>query len=258
MILLPEINSTNLFIRALSFECDLPSGFAVRAEFQSAGHGQASNKWESERKKNMLCSVLLKPETIDLESQFVLSQLVSIAIVDVLREYINKPIKIKWPNDIYVDDKKICGILIENSILGSTWSHSIVGIGLNINQEIFTSDAPNPISIKQITATDNDVDDISNKIVSNIIAYLGVYNTEKNDDLRELYFKYLYRNSGEYEYLDCNSGEVFTAMIREIKPTGHIILKAKPSIRSLNLSNNKSEEDEYEYRIYAFKEIKFL
>jgi BirA family biotin operon repressor/biotin-[acetyl-CoA-carboxylase] ligase len=137
---LRETRSTNLVLKEMLREYELPEGFVLRTDFQSAGKGQPGNSWESEKGKNLLFSVLLYPQHIAIDQQFILSQLVSVAILRTLNSFC-AGFSIKWPNDIYFGDKKIGGILIENSLQGSKLNTSIVGIGLNINQKTFRSDA---------------------------------------------------------------------------------------------------------------------
>lgn len=141
---LKEIDSTNSEAHRYRHEA---SDFTVwAAEFQTAGRGQRGNSWESAVGENLTFSILLKPHKFLSTRQFELSEVVALGVVNYLA---SKGIdaKIKWPNDIYVGDKKICGILIENVLSGDTLSVCIAGIGLNLNQRVFRSDAPNPTSV---------------------------------------------------------------------------------------------------------------
>ena len=138
---------------------------------QAAGHGQATNRWESEEGKNLLFSLLLRPTIIPAAEQFIITELVTLAIINVLQDYVRQQITVKWPNDIYVGDKKLCGILIENALCGPTIDTCIVGIGININQELFKSDAPNPVSLKQLNGRDNDRREILEEMHHNILNY---------------------------------------------------------------------------------------
>ncbi len=116
------------------------------ADFQTAGRGQRGNKWESSKSENLTFSILFRPHFLSPAQQFQISQIASLGV---LRYLLSKGLdaKIKWPNDIYIGNKKICGMLIEHSISGDKLSGSIVGIGLNLNQKVFASDAPNPTSL---------------------------------------------------------------------------------------------------------------
>ena len=139
-----SIDSTNL--QAHRELGDAPEGSVWVADFQTAGRGQRGNTWESGAGKNLLFTVLLRPDFLHVAKQFAISQITALAIVKYLETKGLSP-KIKWPNDIYIGDKKICGILIEHTVAGVNLSASILGIGININQTQFCSDAPNPISL---------------------------------------------------------------------------------------------------------------
>ena len=170
-----NIDSTSTELRRRMSAEELPHGYCISADFQTAGHGQATNHWESEDGKNLLFSLLLRPSVIPASEQFVITEIVTLAIINALQDYIRQRITIKWPNDIYVGDKKLCGILIENALCGPTIDTCIVGIGININQELFTSNAPNPISLKQLNGRDNDREEIFEEIYQNILRYYDYY-----------------------------------------------------------------------------------
>ena len=116
------------------------------ADYQTAGRGQGTNSWESERGQNLTCSLGFSPDGVKASRQYILSMAIAVALTETLAG-LPHPVSIKWPNDIYVGDKKICGILIENMLKGEHIRHCIIGIGLNINQKRFVSDAPNPTSM---------------------------------------------------------------------------------------------------------------
>ena len=163
IIHIDETDSTNRWLmehsdsslETLSDVAKEPS-LCVVADYQTAGKGCGTNSWESERGKNLTFSVMLHPVEIPASGQFRISEAVSVALCTTLEAYIYNKVEIKWPNDIYVGDQKICGILIENRLQGSTIMNSIVGIGLNVNQQIFRSDAPNPVSMYQLVGHEMD------------------------------------------------------------------------------------------------------
>ncbi len=236
---LTETASTNTYIQELDAAKNLPEGTIVYTDTQSSGRGQRGNHWESEPYKNLTFSLLLRPIHIPANEQFILSQIASLAIVDLLNRYA-PGFSIKWPNDIYWEDKKIAGMLIENSLSGNTLSRSIIGIGLNVNQEIFISDAPNPISLYQITGHTQLVETILDQFIESFRPrYLETF-SGSTQRIREEYFASLYRNDGQYPF-DCN-GEVFYASIIDVEPDGH-----------LRLVTESGEE-----RRFAFKEVSFL
>ena len=140
---LAETDSTNTYLQQLDADRHLPEGYIVYTDAQRAGRGQRGNSWESQPGKNLTFSLLLRPEHIPANQQFLLSQAVSLAVTDVLNRYASG-FSIKWPNDIYWEDKKIAGILIENVLSGSTFARSIVGIGLNITRSVSSAMPPTP------------------------------------------------------------------------------------------------------------------
>lgn len=242
---LDTIDSTSTELRRRMSVEELPHGYCISADFQTSGHGQATNRWESEDGKNLLFSLLLRPTVIPAAEQFVITELVTLAIINALQDYIRQKITIKWPNDIYVGDKKLCGILIENALCGSTIDTCIVGIGININQELFVSDAPNPVSLKQLNGRDNDRGEILAEIYQNILNYYDYLadNWQNNDIKQSLHYEYmnnLYRRTGYHNY-STPEGERFRAEIEDIGPQGHLTLRLESG----------------ELRIFAFKEVIF-
>lgn len=216
-------------------------GTVVTTREQTAGRGQRGNSWEAEPGKNLTFSILLKPKYIKAQQQFYVSEIVSIAIVDVLKKLItNKNVLIKWPNDIYVDNDKICGILIENALMGNSIDRSIAGIGININQRKFLSDAPNPISLFNIIGKETDLDLILGNVCNQILSYFDLYDSDITfAKLHERYCSLLWRCNGDYLYRDNSTGETFIAAIASIATNGMLTLK---------LSDNS-------LRTYAFKEV---
>ena len=141
-----EVSSTNTYLKELlTAGVELPELTLVDADFQTGGRGQQQNVWESEADKNLLFSLLCHPTFLPATNQFVLSQAIAVAVQRTLSEYTDG-ITIKWPNDIYWNDRKICGTLIECNLMGSTIKDCIIGTGINVNQTEFRSDAPNPVS----------------------------------------------------------------------------------------------------------------
>lgn len=239
VIHISETNSTNNYLKELLQTQNVDEGTVVWADFQSAGKGQRGNGWESEAGKNILFSIVLFPGFIKAGEQFILSQIVSLAVANCLQEY-TEGISIKWPNDIYWNEKKICGILLENTILEDNIGHSVAGIGININQENFRSDAPNPVSLKQITNRDYNLEEILKTVVDNINVYYQQINIGKTDSLIKQYKESLFRKDGYHLYNDGLSN--FLARIQDVDSSGILILKTK----------------EGEERHFAFKEVKYI
>lgn len=217
-----KTNSTNSALAALLKEQDLPDGFTLYTYYQTAGRGQVGNKWESEKGQNLLMSTLIRPKYLPISEHFILSEIVALALKDVLDRYTDG-IRIKWPNDIYWNDKKISGTLIENNFSGSTIRSCIAGIGLNLNQTVFVSDAPNPISLKQITDQEYDKRKILDEILERLAYYKRQLAEGHEQDIRELYAQHLYRKEGWHEWIA--DGTSFQARIKEVKADGQLVLE---------------------------------
>lgn len=220
-----ETHSTNALLWEMIRSGSLPEGFALRTDFQTAGKGQIGNSWESERGKNLLFSMMLSPSKIAPDKQFVLSQLVSLAIKQVLDTYV-EGITVKWPNDIYWNDKKLGGILIENLLQGKSIKTAVIGIGINVNQEVFLSDAPNPISILQICGKSLDTKLLCAQLRDAIIEK---YQTLQPVRLRMEYVNVLYRSHGFYPFR--TETEEFEAQIISVEPDGRLVLETNDEVR---------------------------
>lgn len=222
-------HSTNSLMKEMLAKGEWPEGEEfVYAGYQTAGRGQTGNGWESEADKNLLCSILLPAD----KNLYFLNIAVSVAVIRLLGE----PFTIKWPNDIYYRDKKISGILLENAIVGSEIKYSIAGIGLNVNQTKFISDAPNPVSLKQITGKEYDIDRMMNDLLKAVREVL----VEPEETIWSAYKAHLYRREGFWPFEDKNGS--FQARIEDILPTGEIVLRDQEGNR----------------RIYHFKQVRYI
>lgn len=239
---LKSTSSTNDHLSELCKKENLREFFTIVTEEQSAGKGQRGNSWESEKGKNLLLSLLLYPTFLEAKEQFYISMLIAIAVAKALNEY-TKDISIKWPNDIYWKEKKIAGILIENELEGRAIKQSIVGIGLNVNQEKFVSSAPNPVSLKQIIGRDIDTQHLLNIIRNRIIEnynFVKRHFSASKTSLYDDYIDILFRRNGYHPFQDKNG--VFEARFHHIMPSGHLCL----------------EDEDGHIRQYAFKEINYI
>lgn len=245
LVALDETDSTNRYLSQLCN--DLQETVAelttVTAEFQTAGKGQRGNSWEAEAGKNLLFSFVLYPSFLKARRQFILSQIVSLAIKEELSQY-TEDITIKWPNDIYWKEKKICGILIENDLAGQCIRRCISGIGININQETFHSDAPNPVSLKQITGKEHDRYEILAHILKRIETYYKKIQSENAEtfiaEINARYARSLFRRRGFHPYQDTNGR--FLARLLRVEPDGRFVLEDE---------NGKERE-------YLFKEVQYM
>ena len=197
---LKEIGSTNTYLQESDKDRLLPEGTIVYCDIQRSGRGQRGNSWESEPYKNLTFSLLLRPEHIPANRQFLLSEIVSLATVDVLNRYATG-FSIKWPNDIYWHDKKIAGILIENVLSGSTFSRAIIGMGLNINQKNFYSDAPNPVSLYQITGRTYKIEKILDEFTEAFGKRYTDTFTNSSDRIHKEYIAALYETTGYIRFI---------------------------------------------------------
>lgn len=239
IIHLPETDSTSNYLTALSLKESIEEFTVVSADFQHAGKGQRGNSWESEKGRNLLFSIILYPEFLEARKQFTLSQAVALAIKEELDGF-SDGFSIKWPNDIYWHEKKICGILIENDLLGSNIKKSIAGIGVNINQETFHSQAPNPVSLFQITGRQYDTTAVLEGIVRRIVDNYTLLKNGGAQELSDRYHSALFRKEGFHAYRD-ESGE-FMARIACVKPEGTLVLE--------DMDGNEKG--------YAFKEVQYI
>jgi BirA family biotin operon repressor/biotin-[acetyl-CoA-carboxylase] ligase len=228
-----ETPSTNSALAAMS--ATAPHGYAILSRRQTAGRGQRGNSWEAAPGLNVTLSLLLRPTDIDAASQFTISEAVAIGVAETIAPLLpGKEVRLKWPNDVYVDNRKICGILIENSLSANKVDRSIAGIGLNVNQEEFLSDAPNPVSLRQLTGCTFDVEEIATRLCNNILAYLQ----QSAAELHSHYKTLLWRGEGMHLWTNAN-GRRFEACIADIATTGHLTLEEPDGTKST----------------YAFKEV---
>jgi BirA family biotin operon repressor/biotin-[acetyl-CoA-carboxylase] ligase len=239
IIKLETVNSTNLYLNDLCKTWNLEEGTLVVAEEQISGRGQLNNKWESKHGENLLMSFILYPHFLGAENQFMLSKIAALGVFEFLNGYLEN-VKIKWPNDIYVGDKKIAGILIENSLRGNTISNSIIGIGLNINQILFSKEIPNPTSMKLETKQTFDLEKLLTELCEKFSVNYNELKSGKDKAINNQYIANLYKHNVLSRYRDKDGA--FTAKIIGIDESGRLCLQD---------SNNQS-------RKYAFKEVEFI
>lgn len=220
IIRLEEIDSTNRYLKNYREEGDEEMIVAV-ADYQAAGKGQGTHTWESEKGKNLLFSIKVYPHWIPVRRQFVLSMAGALAVKDALDSYV-KNITLKWPNDVYWNDQKISGTLIENTIDSKGIKSCVFGIGLNVNQLVFHSDAPNPVSLAQILGHEVDRDEVLKKILDGFEKYYELLRRADYMDVSGIYHLSLYRRKGFHPYRDAD-GEFEGALV-EVEDDGHLIL----------------------------------
>jgi BirA family transcriptional regulator, biotin operon repressor / biotin---[acetyl-CoA-carboxylase] ligase len=214
-------------------------GTILYTNFQTSGRGCHTNKWESEMGKNLLMSIILYPSFIRPDEQFIISMAISLGISDFLSPLIND-CSVKWPNDIYIKSDKIAGILIESSIINNEIEYTVAGIGLNINQEKFVSDAPNPVSLFNLTHIRYDTDECRIKLADTLDKKYKQLISGNTGKIRSEYISKLYRFNAWAGYRD-ETGE-FTGRILSVSDNGQLIVENQHS----------------GIREYSFGEIEFI
>lgn len=242
IIELEETASTNSYLAQHADE--LPTDSVVVTRTQSAGRGQRGNSWEAEPGKNLTFSILLRPDFIEASEQFLISRAVSVGIAKTVSRFAkgSEEICIKWPNDIYAGSQKIAGILIENVLTGKSITRSIVGIGLNVNQLQFASDAPNPVSIIHLCGEETPLRPLLEEVVEAILKNVDMLKTsEGRREVSEAYDSMLWRREGFHPYVTAE-GEPFSAELVDIAPDGIMTLR----------------DTDGKLRQFAFKEVHFV
>ena len=220
----------------------------VTTDYQTHGHGQVNTVWESARGENLLFSFLFRPQHITAGEQFFLSEIACLAVAHTLDAY-TEGISVKWPNDIYHHDRKICGMLLRHNLSGAQISATLVGIGLNLNQKQFVGDAPNPVSLRQIIGRPVDREEVLNRFAHHFDRLLRAVTPPDPDKrlaqrqrLHGEYLRRLYHRDGAHDYVDAASGETFSAHIIDVAPTGQLTLRTTDG----------------RLRHYHFKEVRFV
>jgi BirA family biotin operon repressor/biotin-[acetyl-CoA-carboxylase] ligase len=233
-----NLSSTNSYAAALLKNKPVQEGTIIHTNYQTAGRGQTGNTWESENGKNLLISIILYPFMIIPSDQFIISKIISLGICDFIRQH-TANVSIKWPNDIYVNNDKIAGILIEASIIRNEIENIVAGIGLNINQKIFRSGAPNPVSLAMITGKKYDTEECLRNLASNLDRRYKQLLQEKRTEINNDYLINLYRKGEWSDYSDSNG--LFEGRIVSVVPDGRLQIEDRRGII-------------YEY---GFKEVNF-
>jgi len=236
----PRLDSTNQFATDYISKNNPSEGTVISTYCQDKGRGQIGSKWESTPDKNISLSVILYPTFVEIQQQFLLSQTISLGIFDFISKHLDRNIKVKWPNDIYVKDKKIAGTLIQNTLTANKFQSSVVGIGININQLAFLSDAPNPTSFKIETGKTYDLDEMVKDLCWSIEKRYLQLRSHQNQIIQQDYLNNLYRfmEDGLFQRPE---GTIFNGKIVGVTEQG-----------KLRLVHNKGEEN------FEIKGVKFL
>lgn len=241
LIKLSAVDSTNNFLKNLVSNSEpVAEGTVIMAENQFAGRGQQQNTWHAEPGKNLTFSILLRPTFLPLAKQFLLNMAVSVAINKVLSSYAPSGMCIKWPNDVYYGAKKLGGILIENTLVGSAIKTAVIGIGINVNQQHFDPELQQKAtSLTRILQEDVKLEGLLSEICREIESLYLQLRAERYTELRQTYVDRLYRFNQLARYRQ--NGEVFEGTIKGISDLGLLQLEKNGEIAE-----------------YNFKEIEFL
>ena len=216
IIRIPQTASTNSYLLQLSNTENLTEGTVVATDRQTQGRGQGDSAWESEPGANLTCSLILYPANVKASRQFLLSKSISLAVRDFVSQFVPE-VTVKWPNDVYVGERKIAGILIENFVAGDRLTKSIAGIGLNVNQERFASRAPNPVSLRQLTGKNYPLDDCLKNLHEHVAARYRML-AENTVKLDSDYLLHLFRFAQSCRF--CAGGALFEATITGVNNYG--------------------------------------
>ena len=221
IIKLNAIDSTNSFLKNLSQDSTLENFTVVIAKEQTVGRGQHENKWQSEPHKNLTFSVFTNFLDLKITHKKYLNFAISLAIYDVLNSLEIKRLAIKWPNDIMAVNKKICGILIANTFKGDKIKNTVIGIGLNVNQEKFPINIKNATSLKLETLKEFNLDEILSKILKELQNKISFLNSKKYSFLEKEYLKVLYKKNIPTMFKNSRD-EIFMGLIIGISKDGNL------------------------------------
>jgi BirA family biotin operon repressor/biotin-[acetyl-CoA-carboxylase] ligase len=215
------IDSTNNYAMQKIADGLARHGDVIWALHQTNGRGQRGRRWMDSAGENLAFSIILL-RNLPIHNQFVLSASVAWVIATYLKTILaSDAVSIKWPNDIYINDKKACGILIENVFKGMDWSQSVVGIGLNVNQTDFSADIARATSLKLIAAKSFDLQEIIVDLRAGILNSLH----ESEDLILKKYNQLLYKKNTEVDFIAWDSGRTFTARVKEVSSDGRLVLE---------------------------------
>lgn len=240
LLILPECPSTNTLAAELSQAGQAPEGTVVITNHQTAGRGQRGNTWQSGKGLNLTLSVVLLPTFLSAIRQFQLNKAVALAVRDVVSKYTDEAVCVKWPNDIMIGDKKVCGILIENQLTGDKLGRSIVGIGLNVNQTDFESALASSVSLHSGKSIDLPV--MFEELLQSLEwRYLQVRSQESGarsqETLDDDYLRVLYRIHESHRYVV--DSEEMKGIIRNVDQNGRLIVEFDNRPRSFDLKEIK-------------------
>lgn len=232
LTILQEVDSTNNYAMTCINENDVISGQAWLALHQTSGKGQRGKQWQSKPGENIMMSIAFRPSGLLIADQFILSSSIALGSYDFVKNYAGSATRIKWSNDIYINDRKAGGILIENVIRGNKWMFAVAGIGINLNQESFSPDLPNPVSLCQITGRKHDLLKMAEELYSCIMDRLFLMRPKDYEQLLKEYNLRLYRRGEKQQFV--SKREKFEATIKRVEKDGKLVLEKDGKLTSVN------------------------
>lgn len=233
---MPSCHSTNDISAELISKGDVVNGTVVITDHQKGGRGQGSNTWASEKGANLTLSIILETSFLPVNNQFYLNMMVCLSLTDLLTEYLSSGVSIKWPNDIYYGDEKICGVLIQNVLRGNYLEYSILGLGININQQKF--DIENAISLNLVTGRWYDLEQVLLRLLEIVEDYYIILKEGFYGKLKGVYMNRLKWLNEDHTF---EAEKVFEGRITDIDEAGRLMISSEDGSRAFN-----------------FKEVKFI
>lgn len=230
LVFVPECHSTNVLALELSQKKGAAEGTMVITNNQTRGKGQVGNVWSSEPGKNLTLSLIIKPTFLAIPDQFYLNMAASLALHDLLKTVTAETVRIKWPNDILINEKKTCGILIENQIQGNSITYTIIGIGLNINQVRFNE--KRATSLKLITGLDYNLQAMLDELCAYFEQWYIKLREGKSNEIRQAYYGCLYKMEEQATFSDKVGS--FDGQIEGVDDVGRLIVNTGQGIRYFN------------------------
>lgn len=237
----PELASTNQYAVEQLAKTKPSEGTVVTTDYQSAGRGQIGSSWQADPGQNIHLSVLFYPQWLAARQQFALSQAMALAVADTIHLCTHQRARVKWPNDVYVGDQKLAGMLIQNSLQGSHIQWSVVGIGINVNQRNFSPDLHNPSSLSLVTGENFALADVQQILFAQLERrYLQL--KRKDVQLQADYRTQLYRINETAAYREIATDTRFTGQIEGVNEQGKLLIRAEDGA----------------LRTFGLKEVQFL
>lgn len=241
-LFIEQVDSTNSEAMRLIRDGVVAQPTVIVAGEQLYGRGHGNSSWESEASKNLCISLIIKPEFIKASEQFLLTKITALALKKLVSTHISAvPISIKWPNDLYAGDKKMAGMLIQNVVKGQQLDHCVIGVGLNVNQQRFVSEAPNPVSMIHYHTKELNLENLLDEFLHSFgYYYEAAHSKTMQERLHHTYLKALYRYNQWADFEE--EGVVFRGFITDVDPFGQLLIQLKDGSQ----------------RKYGFKEVAFV